>query len=302
MSTRPSAPSQPDSAEAFAAAVANDAPAWYSYLTSLANYLQEIEKRADTLSINLQFEKALSAREAERYNNTLSRLLQEARDSLTPLSTPASSLVISPSPVNPATPTESAKTVSFFAASAPAPVKLQLSEKLPDPAPFDGTKSDLDRFVSQIQNKMFANSDRFTTAHSRLSYVTGRLTGAAAAQIRPYNRKGQFVTLKDYDDLLNILERAYGNVNKKAEARKQLMTLRQKNLPFNAFYAEFQRLAQEAGMADDDATLVILLEQGLSNELTDLIINTVPPTHSADAYAAFCQNLENRRRYMKQGR
>ncbi|QSZ34662.1 hypothetical protein DSL72_007516 [Monilinia vaccinii-corymbosi] len=294
MSTRPSAPSQPDSAEAFAAAIANDAPAWYSFLTSLANYLQETEKQTDALSTDLQLEKSISAREIERCHNLVSRLLQESRDSSTPAPAPA----INSSPTDSAIPTESAKTISSSATST----KPQLSEKLPDPAPFDSTKSDLDRFITQIQNKMFANSDRFTTVHSRLSYITRRLTRAAAAQICLYNRDGLFVTLKNYQDLLSILERVYRNINKKAKARKQLMTLRQKNLPFNIFYAEFQQLAQEAEMADDDATLVILLEQGLSNELADLIIYAVPPTHSTDAYAAFCQNLKNRRRYMKHGR
>lgn len=187
---------------------------------------------------------------------------------------------------------------STVPANPTAPAKSQLSEKIPDPATFDGTKTDLDRFIDQIQNKMHANADRYTNPHARLTYVTGRLTGAAAAQIRPYNIKGEFVRLRDYQDLLEVLERAYGNPNKAGEARKSLITLKQKNQPFHVFYAEFQRLALEAGMADDNDTLVILLEQALSNELKAQIVTAEPPTGSADLFAAFVQGLENRRSYL----
>ncbi|QSZ33191.1 hypothetical protein DSL72_002777 [Monilinia vaccinii-corymbosi] len=234
MSTRLSAPSQPDSAETFAAAVANDTLAWYSFLTSLTNYLQETEKQADAFSTDLQLEKSISTRKVKRCYNLVSRLLQESHDSSTPAPAPA----INSSPTDSATFIKSAKTVSFSTIST----KPQLSKKLPDPAPFDNTKSDLNRFITQIQNKILANSDRFTTAYSRLSYITERFIETAATQIRLYNQNRLFITLKDYQDLLGILERVYRNINKKAEAWKQLITLQQKNLSFNTFYAEFQWL------------------------------------------------------------
>ncbi|KAJ8061504.1 hypothetical protein OCU04_009319 [Sclerotinia nivalis] len=73
---------------------------------------------------------------------------------------------------------------------------------------------------------MYTNSDHFTSLHSHLTYVTGRLIGPAVVQIRLYNIKGQFVKLADYEDLLQILKRAYGNQNKRAEAWKLLINLK----------------------------------------------------------------------------
>ncbi|KAJ8061052.1 hypothetical protein OCU04_010129 [Sclerotinia nivalis] len=109
-------------------------------------------------------------------------------------------------------------------------------------------KIDLDRFVDQIQNKI-------------------RLIGSAVMQIRLYNIKRQFIKFVDYEDLLQILERAYRNQNKRAEAWKLLINLKQRNQPFHIFYIEFQRLALKARIIDDNSTLVILLEQALSSEL-----------------------------------
>ncbi|KAJ8059605.1 hypothetical protein OCU04_011260 [Sclerotinia nivalis] len=51
-------------------------------------------------------------------------------------------------------------------------------------------------------------------------------------------------------------------------------------------------------MADDNSTLVILLEQALSSELKNQIVTAEPSTDSTDAFAAFVQTLENRRLYL----
>ncbi|KAJ8058754.1 hypothetical protein OCU04_011743 [Sclerotinia nivalis] len=107
---------------------------------------------------------------------------------------------------------------------------------------------------------MHANSDHFTSPHSRLTYITRRLTEPTTTQIRLYNIKEQFVKLIDYKNLLQILKRVYRNQNKQTKARKLLINLKQKNQLFYIFYIEFQRLTLEAGIVDDNSTLIILLE------------------------------------------
>ena len=81
------------------------------------------------------------------------------------------------------------------------------------------------------------------------------------------------------------------------ETRTRQPRLGNNSLPC-VFYAEFQRLALEAGMSDDNDTLIILLEQALSSELKAQIVTAEPPTKSADAFASFVQGLENRRLYL----
>ncbi|KAJ8067830.1 hypothetical protein OCU04_003424 [Sclerotinia nivalis] len=51
-------------------------------------------------------------------------------------------------------------------------------------------------------------------------------------------------------------------------------------------------------MADNNSTLVILLEQVLSNELKNQIVIVEPPTDSTNAFAAFVQTLKNRHLYL----
>ena len=60
---------------------------------------------------------------------------------------------------------------------------------------------------------MVANLDRYTTPQQRMVYVCSRLTGAAYSQILPYLKEG-IITLRDYKDILNTLETAFGDLNR----------------------------------------------------------------------------------------
>ena len=97
-------------------------------------------------------------------------------------------------------------------ATAPSESTRQ-SEKVPDPEKFNGQRSDLRRFVSQIHEKIIVNQDRFPTPLSRMSYVNSRLSGTPYSQILPYIRDG-VCQLDDYTEILKILKRAYGDPNR----------------------------------------------------------------------------------------
>jgi hypothetical protein len=193
-----------------------------------------------------------------------------------------------------------AKAVPAIAAAEAPPAatrstsSTRLSERLPDPAIFEGDRKDFRRFQSKIYQKMKTNADRFPTAAERMSYVTNRLEGPAYAQILPYILDGE-CQLPDYTDVLRILERAYGDPNRVNNARKELFRLKQQNREFAAFYAEFQRLALEGEVHEDSQ--VTLLEAALSRELKNQLTSVDAPDHSIHQFAAFLQKLENKRRY-----
>lgn len=181
----------------------------------------------------------------------------------------------------------------------PAPDSLstgsaRLSERLPDPDKFEGDRKDLRRFISQIHGKMKANRDRFPTPQSRMTYVTNRLKGAPYDQVLPYIREGT-CQLKDYDQILDILDRAFGDPNRVNNARNELFRLRQTNREFGAFFAEFQRLALEGEMSED--ALPTLLEQAINRELRGMLMHNEPPSREYHQFANFLQDLENRRRH-----
>ncbi|QSZ31954.1 hypothetical protein DSL72_001523 [Monilinia vaccinii-corymbosi] len=113
MSTRLSALNQPDSAEAFAAAMANNTFAWYSFLISLANYLQKTEKQTDAFSTDFQLKKSISVCKVKRCYNFVSCFLQKSCDSFIPILVPVINSLFTDS----ATSTKSAKTVLSFTIS-----------------------------------------------------------------------------------------------------------------------------------------------------------------------------------------
>ena len=181
--------------------------------------------------------------------------------------------------------------------TSPAPESsISRSEKIPDPEKFQGDRSQFDVFASKIREKMSVNYDRFPTAQSRLAYLSSRLEGRAYLHIQPYIRNG-IHTLKDYEEGLQVLERAFGDQNRARNAQNDLLALRQKNQEFGQFFAEFHRLALESGMHND--ALPMILEAALSKELKQqlMMVSGDIPNRDFHAYAKYLQELENRRRY-----
>lgn len=111
---------------------------------------------------------------------------------------------------------------------------------------------------------MNVNHDHYPTPQSRMTYVTNRLRGAPYAQVLPYIKKG-ICQLKDYEEILQILDRAFGDPNCVNNACNKLFCLRQANEEFGMFFAEFQCLALDGEMSED--VLPILLEQAINQEL-----------------------------------
>ena len=116
---------------------------------------------------------------------------------------------------------------------------------------------------------MNINYDCFPTPQSRIIYVNNCLKGALYAQILPYIKKG-ICQLKDYKDILDILDQAFGDPNRVNNARNKLFRFQQNNKEFGLFFAEFQCLALEGEMPEE--TLSILLEQLINQELKGMLM------------------------------
>ncbi|KAG0158110.1 hypothetical protein PDIDSM_5623 [Penicillium digitatum] len=123
---------------------------------------------------------------------------------------------------------------------------------------FEGDRKDLRRFSSQIKEKLNINRDRFPTPQSRMTYVTNRLKGIPYAQILPYIRDG-ICQLNDFTDILDILERAFGDPNRARNARNELIPA----------------LAMEGEMHNE--ALPTMLEQAINRELKGMLLHHEPP-------------------------
>jgi hypothetical protein len=301
---RPPPPITPDSYEAFVQHASENPHAWFKYIQQSIAYSETLELQITYLQDQSTQDKA-GLQAIQDYQTRLISDLQDKLANAVANERNALALAI------PTVPTPSAsitlKTPDTECASVPIDItspndptkststRSQLSERIPDPPEFKGNRKDFSRFASQIHAKMITNADRFPTPQSRLTYLASRLEDTAYAQLQPYSRNGVF-HLKDYQEGLDVLERAFGDPNKVNNARKELMQLKQTNKEFGTFFAEFHRLALESEMHDD--ALPTLLENALSKELRDQLISaTSVPTTDYHAFAKFLQELENRRRY-----
>jgi hypothetical protein len=130
-----------------------------------------------------------------------------------------------------------------------------------------------------------------------MTYVASRLGALPHAHIIPWNQNGLYL-LKDYEEILEILDKAFGDPNRVANARKDLFALHQKNQEFSLFYAEFQRLAMDGNMPED--SLKTILEQAVSRELQGQLAAVsalLSPDQSYTEFVHLLQKLENSRRY-----
>jgi hypothetical protein len=317
----PLPPFLPTNLEQFATHIVDHNQEWYEYCRGAYDYIRsataaatessEGRAQSDLRLHALQQEVDHWKREAEtqrienqavrKYQDELLQRLQEQlaranieRDQALQAAVPTVNTPVSPPTHEPAKgPT--GPTVGTPLSAAPPPSETShLSERVPDTDKFEGNRKDLRRFTSQIYGKMNTNRDRFPTPQSRMTYVTSRLKGLPYDQILPYIHKG-VCKLNDYEDILDILDRAFGDPNRVNNARNDLFRLRQTNKDFGTFFAEFQRLALEGEMPEE--TLPTLLEQAINRELRGMLMHNEPPSRKYHQFAAFLQDLENRHRH-----
>ncbi|GKU11187.1 unnamed protein product, partial [Fusarium langsethiae] len=168
-----------------------------------------------------------------------------------------------------------------------------LSERIPDPDKFEGSRADLRRFRIAINEKLDVNRDRFPTAVSRVAYVNSRLGKEAHKLIHPYTRDG-ICRLSDYQDVLDILQKAYGDPNESRTARRKLDSIKQGNRDFSAFHAEFQSLSIDSGLQGD--VLAAPLEKAVSKELSDMLLYNPPADYRYKTLVSHFQELDTRLR------
>src|SRR5258706_13779509 len=88
-------------------------------------------------------------------------------------------------------------------------------------------------------------------------------------QIQQYI-KDDSVGLKDLVVLIKILEEAFGNPNRVAEAEAKLCNLQQGSHEFTAYYAEFQHYASKVKW--DETAKLSMLRKGLAYHLQNNLV------------------------------
>ena len=105
------------------------------------------------------------------------------------------------------------------------------------------------------------------------------------------------VNLSNLAALIAILDTAFGNPNRVAEAESKLSTLQQGTREFALYYAEFQRYA--ADVKWDEVAKLSALRRGLSCKLkNDLVTAATDPATVAEL-VTLCNHLDMRRRTLQ---
>ena len=144
--------------------------------------------------------------------------------------------------------TELAETKQIAAALSRAPLVAapidnnngKECERTPIPEKFDGSRSKLLNFITQLRLKVAS----YSNDQAKLRLAVNCLIGDAMDQIRPYV-KDERVDVANLAALIEILETAFGNPNRVEEAESKLSSIQQGTRDFALYYAEFQRYAAD---------------------------------------------------------
>jgi hypothetical protein len=168
------------------------------------------------------------------------------------------------------------------------------STKLPDPPILtDGKEPTYDDWVAKMQSKLEANEDHFPTDALKIGYVQSRVAGTAALHINPRLRPAATNKFQTAGEIFKVLEKVYGDPDRKYTARQAYRKLYQNKDSFSTFWAEFQRLTVELDM--DEETLIDDLRHKVNGKMQNALISEISPT-SLHALARKCllidQNIQ----------
>jgi len=163
------------------------------------------------------------------------------------------------------------------------------AERVPDPATFDGTRENLEGFIAPLRIKLFSDPSRFPTPALRMGYAFNRLEVRTQAQILPFVQNGAF-QLNNSDDIICILEAAFGDPDPAATTRTKLHGLKQGKKEFTAYFAEFQMLVSK--LSWDEHAKLDALKEGVSMELRRQLLGRTEGL-SFDQFVGVCQQLDS---------
>jgi hypothetical protein len=168
------------------------------------------------------------------------------------------------------------------------------SQKIPDPDRFNGDRDKLENFRLMVVLKLKGNEDWYPTEQDRLRYIFSRLEGSAQQQVISRVRLDGSIDFTSIEELWTVLERAFGDPDRKGTAQRTIQNLRQKNREFHVYLAEFQRHIEYTGFNEEAKKTALL--NGISSELRELLVTQDIENTSLDDTIHVCQRIDQRHR------
>ena len=159
-----------------------------------------------------------------------------------------------------------------------------------NPDKFNGDKTKLEAFFTQLRIKLQQNADHFVrpgqnTKQNQLSYAISRLESDAFLQVKSYiSRTG--IDISDIAGLEKLLETQFGDVDPVGTAKHKLYRLYQANKDLEVFLNTFLVLAKKAKL--DDSHTLDLLYKKLSDEFKSLLVTKKKQTNLDNLIKKLC--------------
>jgi hypothetical protein len=163
----------------------------------------------------------------------------------------------------------------------PANVSQSREPKVAAPAFFHGNRKDSRNFLLQLKNVFLVQPARFTSEVNKVAYAISYLRDVAFDWVSPFLESNSDI-LKSFADFEKAFLLAFGDIDRKRRAEKELLTLRQKSRPVSTIVAEFQRLAFETHMNED--ALFPLFYNTLNDDVKDEICKVARPLTISEYY------------------
>lgn len=154
------------------------------------------------------------------------------------------------------------------------------SVKIKPPEAFNGTRSNLQGFLTQLELYMRINREKLVYEEDKVLFATSYLTGAAFDWFEPIIRDYQEYSyieqdketrtiFGDFQQFKKHLQGTFGDIDTERNAERRLKRLRQTKLA-QAYSSEFIQISSHTSWSDD--VLMSLYEDGLKTEIQEKLI------------------------------
>ena len=134
--------------------------------------------------------------------------------------------------------------------------------------------------------KLTANADHYSTEALRMAYVNSHVDGETYKHLAARSKIGAQKPFAIAEDMFEVLQKAYGNVNQAHTAMNKFRDLKMIK-DFNGFWAEFQVLASE--LDHNETTFISELKLKLTLSLFWAMTGSVSRPKGIYEYARQCQ-------------
>jgi hypothetical protein len=187
--------------------------------------------------------------------------------------------------------------VPVTAAPPPTTVPAFRSEKFPDPEKFNGTRTKLSGFTTQLRMKLEVNHDRFRNEAANVIYAVSRLEGRALDQVVPLINANPAAPFSSVTAFVAHLEASFGDPDPRGTTRRQLVALKQGKGDFATYYSQFLRIV--AYLDYNEGAKIDALAEGLLEDLKDAMTYRTDRPNTVEAYATMLMTIDNQVRGRK---